>query len=148
VAPNVIEPPCAVTIIVPQVPVVLRPCVAEQLNEDTLVVKNALAVPESEKLVPVPDVALRVTTPDLAPAVAGLKVIGPGLQELPEAMVEFAVQVPSATVKSVLSELLNGEALRTTGPPDAVKVIVPVQVELDPALIVGQLTVPVAAKAP
>jgi hypothetical protein len=112
------------------------------------VVKNAFDVPESAKLVPVPEVAFTVTVPDLAPEAAGLKVIVPGLQELPDAIVELAVQVPKATVKSVESLLVNGEAVSTTGPPEAVRVIVPVQVTLDPALTAAQLIVPVDAKAP
>jgi hypothetical protein len=133
---------------VPQVPVVLMPWVAEHVSEETLVVKKALEVPESAKLVPVPEVALIVTVPDLVPEVTGVKLIVPGLQELPEVMVELAVQVPKATVKSVPSELVNGVAVNTTGPPEAVKVIVPVQVEEEPALTVGQLIVPVDTKVP
>jgi hypothetical protein len=147
-APKVMDPPLAVKVTVPQVPVVLMPCVAEQVNEDTLTVKNAFDVPERAKLVPVPALALTVTVPDFAPEVAGLKVIVPGLQELPEAMVELAVQVPKATVKSVESLLVKGDALKTTGPPEAVRVIVLVQVTLEPALTAAQLTLPVAASEP
>jgi hypothetical protein len=89
-----------------------------------------------------------VTTSDLAPAVAGLKVIVPGLQELPEAMVELAVQVPGLTVKSVESLLLKGVAVNITGPPEAVRVIVPVQVTLEPAFTAVQMMVPVDASEP
>ena len=39
VEPKVTEPPCAVKVSVPQVPVVLMPCVAEQLNEATFAVR-------------------------------------------------------------------------------------------------------------
>jgi hypothetical protein len=147
-APKVIDPPLAVKITVPQVPVVLMPWVAEQVNEDTLRVRKAFEVPESAKLVPVPEVAFTVTVPDFAPEAAGLNVIVPGLQELPEAIVELAVQVPSPTVKSVESLLLNGVAVNTTGPPEAVRVIVPVQVTDEPELTAAQLIVPVEAKVP
>jgi hypothetical protein len=147
-APKVTEPPCAVTMTVPQVPVVLMPCVAEQVSDETLVVKKVFDVPESEKLVPVPEVALTVTVSDLAPEAAGLNVIAPGLQELPEVIVELAVQVPKPTVKSVESLLLNGVAVSTTGPPEAVSVMEPVQVEVPPAFTAGQLIVPVEAKVP
>jgi hypothetical protein len=146
-APKVMDPPLAVKVTVPQVPVVLMPCVAEQVN-DPLTVRNALEVPDRAKLVPVPALALTVTVPDLAPEVAGLKLIVPGLQELPEAIVELAVQVPKATVKSVESLLVKGDAVSTTGPPEAVRVIVPVQVEVPPALTAGQLIVPVEARVP
>jgi hypothetical protein len=91
---------------------------------------------------------LTVTVSDFAPAVVGLKVRGPGLQELPEARVKPAVQVPKATVKSVPSELVKGDAVRTTGPPEAVRVIVPVQVELEPELTAGQVAEPVAIREP
>jgi hypothetical protein len=148
IAPKVIEPPLAVKITVPQVPVVLTPWVAEHVNEVTLLVRNAFEVPDSTKLVPVPEVAFTVTVPDLAPAVAGLNVIVPGLQELPEAIVELAVQVPKPTVKSVESLLLNGVAVNTTGPPEAVNVIVLVQVTLEPEFTAAQLTLPVAASDP
>ena len=58
------------------------------------------------------------------------------------------MQVPSPTVKSVALEPLNGVAVKTTGPPEAVKVIAPVQVDVDPALTAGQEIAPVAASAP
>lgn len=72
----------------------------------------------------------------------------PGLQELPEAIVDPAVQVPSATVKSVESELVNGLDVSTTGPPEAVRVRVPVQVLLEPTLVLAQLIVPLEVKDP
>ncbi len=121
---------------------------AEQESEVGLTARYAFEVPLTLNVVPVPDAALTVTVSVFAPAVAGLKLIVPVVQEAPEAIVELAVQVPVPTVKSVVSELVNGEADRTTGPPEAVKVIVPVQVELDPALTAGQVTEPVAASAP
>jgi hypothetical protein len=142
------DPPLAVRVTVPQVPVVFTPCVVEQVSDDTLIVRNAFDVPDSAKLVPVPDVALTVTVADFAPAVTGLNVIVPGLQELPEAIVELAVQVPSATVKSVESLLVKGDAVSTTGPPEAVRVIVPVQVEDEPALTGAHVMVPVDASEP
>jgi hypothetical protein len=63
-------------------------------------------------------------------------------------MVEFAVQEPKPTVKSVESELLNGVAVNTTGPPEAVRVIAPVQVLEEPALVAAQVTVPEEASVP
>jgi hypothetical protein len=111
-------------------------------------VRNAFDVPERKKLAPVPEVAFTVTAPDLAPAVTGLNMIVPGLQELPEAIVELAVQVPNATVKSVESEFVKGDAVKVTGPPEAVKVVVLVQVTLAPALTAAQLTLPVAVSVP
>jgi hypothetical protein len=122
--------------------------VAEQVSEDTLVVRNALEVPDRANVVPVPALALTVTVPDFAPEAAGLNVIVPGLQELPDAIVELAVQVPRPTVKSVESLLVNGDAVSTTGPPEAVRVIVLVQVTLEPAFTAAQLTLPVAASEP
>jgi hypothetical protein len=148
IAPNVIEPPLAVKVNVPQVPVVLMPWLAEQLKALGLTVRNALEMPVTLNVVPVPEVALTVTVSDLAPAVVGLKLIAPVVQEAPLAMVEPAVQVPGPTVKSVTSELLNGVAVRITGPPEALNVIEPVQLTLEPELIVGQAIVPLAAKAP
>jgi hypothetical protein len=149
VADKVTGPPEAVKVIEPVLQVAEAP--APKLPQDSevgLTVRNAFEVPLRAKLVPVPEAALTVTVSDLALAVAGLKEIVPGLQELPEAIVDPAVQVPKATVKSVPSELLNGVAVKVTGPPEAVKVIVPVQVLEDPALTAGQLIVPVAARAP
>jgi hypothetical protein len=74
--------------------------------------------------------------------------MAPGEQELPEAMVEPAVQVPNATVKSVPFEFVKGVAERITGPPEAVKVIVPVQAELEPEFTVGQLVAPETVSEP
>jgi hypothetical protein len=148
VVPKVTDPPCAVIVTVPQVPVVLTPCVAEQESEVGLTVRNAVAVPESAKVVPVPAEVPTVTVSDLAPEVGGLKVMVPVVQELPETMVELAVQVPKPTVKSVESEFENGEALKVTGPPEALKVMEPVQVELEPAFTVAQAMLPLAARAP
>lgn len=148
VAPKVIEPPFAVTTTLPQVPVVLMPWAAEQLKEVGAIDKKAFEVPDSAKLVPVPAAALTVTVSDFAPAVVGLKVIVPVLQELPEAMVEPAVQVPKPTVKSVESEFVNGDAVKVTGPPEALKVIEPVQVLLEPELTGAQLTLPLAMREP
>jgi len=107
-----------------------------------------LEVPDRAKVVPVPEAAFTVTVLDLAPAVVGLKEIVPVVQEAPLAIVELAVQVPRPTVKSVPSEFVKGVAVRITGPFEAVKVMEPVHVELDPELTAGQVTVPVAAKEP
>jgi hypothetical protein len=96
----------------------------------------------------VPEEAATVTVSVLAPEVVGLKEMVPVVQEAPLARVELAVQVPSPTVKSVESELLNGVALNTTGPPEAVKVIEPVQVLVEPAFTDGQVAEPEAAKLP
>ena len=87
-----------------------------------------------------------------APAAAGLKVAEPVVQDAPEAMVAPAVQEPTGTLKSVLSEEVKGVADRTTGPPEAVSVTVPEQAALDPALTDGQdhkgLVEPAALKLP
>lgn len=99
-------------------------------------------------VVPEPAEALTVTVSAFVPAVAGVNVIVPVEQELPEAIVELAVHVPNPTVKSVESELLNGVAVKVTGPPDAVSVIEPVQVLEEPAFTAGHVMVPVAASAP
>ena len=103
-------------------------------------------------VVPVPEVVLTVTVSASAPAAAGLKVAEPVVQDAPEAMVAPAVQEPTGTLKSVLSEEVKGVADRTTGPPEAVRVTVPVQVALDPALIAGHdhrgLVEPAAVKLP
>jgi hypothetical protein len=132
---------------VPQVPVVFTPWVAEQESEVGLTDKYTFAVPESEKVVPVPVAAFTVTVSDFAPALVGLKVMVPVVQVAPLASAKFAVQVPKPTVKSVLSEFVKGEALKVTGPV-AVKVIAPVQVLLEPELTEGQLTEPDAASVP
>jgi hypothetical protein len=147
-APNVMEPPFAVKVSVPQLPVVLMPCVAEQESEVGLTVRYAFAVPVRPKVVPVPLAALTVTVSERAPAVLGLNVMVPVVQWLPAAMVEFAVQVPKPTVKSVESELENGVADKITSALEAVRVMAPVQVLLEPALTAGQVTVPEAARAP
>jgi hypothetical protein len=101
-----------------------------------------------ENVVPVPDAALTVTVSVLTPAVVGLKLIAPVVQELPAAIVELAVHVPKPTVKSVESELVKGLAERITGPPEAVRVIEPVQVDVEPALVAGHVTVPLEARVP
>jgi hypothetical protein len=150
VAPKVTEPPFAVRVTVPQVPVVFTPCMAEQLNEVGLTVRYAFEVPERLKVVPVPlpEEALTVTVSDLTPAVVGLKVMVPVLQELPEAIVEFAVQVPEPTVKSVESEFENGVAAKVTSPFDAVSVIEPVHVLLEPELTAVQEMEPALLSVP
>ena len=79
-----------------------------------------MAVPEMTNVVPVPEVVLTVTVSASAPAAAGLKVAEPVVQDAPEAMVAPAVQEPTGTLKSVLSEEVKGVADRTTGPPEAV----------------------------
>jgi hypothetical protein len=140
VAPKVTLPPWPVTVTVPQVPVVFTVCEAEQLNEEALKVRYAFEVPEMPKVALVPEAAFAVTVSDFAPEEVGLKVMVPVVQELPEAIVEFAVQVPKPTVKSVESEFDKGVALKITAPPLAVNVILPVQVLLEPELTVGQLT--------
>lgn len=93
-------------------------------------VRNAIPAPLMVKLVPMPEVVLRVTVVLLSPASGGVKVtslLPLIVQELPELKAKFAVQEPGPTLKSVESELLKGEALKVTGPPDAVKVMAPVQ---------------------
>jgi hypothetical protein len=148
VAPKVTVPPCAVIVTVPQVPEVLIPCVAEQESEVGLKVKYARAVPETLKLVPVPEVVLTVTVSDSAPAVVGVKLIGPVWQVLPALSVELAVQVPKATVKSVESEFENGVADKVTGPVLAVRVTLPVQVVELPTLVAAHVIVPLDARVP
>jgi hypothetical protein len=77
------------------------------------------------KLVPVPVSVLTVTASVSAPVIVGV-IDTMMVQDAPEAIVPPAVQVPKVSEKSVDSELAKGfDALKVTGPPDALKVIVP-----------------------
>jgi hypothetical protein len=141
VADKMTGPPEAVKVTVPQatdVPTVLAP----QVRLEGLAAKLPVPpVPERVKDVPVPALAATVTVSDLAPVVAGLKVIVPVVQEAPFVSTLLAVQVPKGAVKSVLSVPLNGVADKVTGPPEAVKVIVPApQVAEVPAPTVPQVS--------
>jgi hypothetical protein len=103
-------------------------------------------VPEALKEMPVPELVLTVTVSLSAPVVDGV-IDTVTVQELPEVIVPPAVQVPSAAVKSVASELESALVVKVTGPPEAVRVTVP-QAEAVPTVEVPQVRLPDADSVP
>jgi hypothetical protein len=107
-----------------------------------------LAVPVTVNVVPVPEVTRAVTVSIGVPAVVGVKVIVPVVQELPEVKVLLVVQVPAGIVKKPLpfsSGLVAAES--TTGPPVAVRVSVP-QLAVEPTFTGGHVSAPEAESVP
>lgn len=88
-----------------------------------------------EQLVPV---QFTVKVVEFTCAEFALKLTAPVVQEAPEASKVPGVQVPTVTLKFVMSVSEKIEVLKYTGPPVAVMVIVPQLIALPPTVIEPQ----------
>lgn len=93
-----------------------------------------------------PEVAFTVTVSESAPVVPGV-IDTETVQLAPEAIVPLAAQVPRVNAKSVESELENGVEVKVTGPPEALKVMVPQEAKV-PTVEVPQERFAEAASVP
>jgi hypothetical protein len=134
---RVMEAPFAVTVTAAQVALMPTPTAVPQLALAGLTVSEA-PVPLKENVVPDPCDGVTEAVEDSAPAVCGLKIRVPVVQDCPDCSVTLA-QDPAVPVKSTPLVKLKGVAPKTTAPPAAVSVTDPVeQVPLEPTEAVPQ----------